>query len=114
MLQAMDNGPEKQAALEQHAELMDKYNAARSTMYGFKTPPERIDETRERVKAMKASLPELEDKLDAAKADLRKMKRTQYAFRLSHSNEYLAGRDGEPITGPEKTHTKAKTRDTSR
>lgn len=112
MLQAMDDGPEKQAALEQHAELMDRYNAARRTMYGFKTPPERIDETRERVKAMRASLPELEDKLDAAKADLRKMKRTQYAFRLSHSNEYLAGRDGEPIQGPEKSHTQTRKHDT--
>lgn len=39
-------------------------------------------------------MPELEEKFDRARSELRDMKRTQWAFQMSHSADYLAG-DGD-------------------
>lgn len=110
MINNMDDGPEKETMKEQHRDLFEKYNQARQVMYGFKTPPEKIDETRARVQSMKQSIPRLEEQFDKAKAELRRMKRTQYAFQLSRSSEYLAGREADTGKDQERTHTKQKDR----
>lgn len=114
IVQKMEDGPEKKALMEQYSDLFDRYNAARRVMYGFKTRPEQIEETRARVQSMRDSLPGLEEKLDAAKEELRRMKRTQYAYRLSHSSAYLAGQEAEPIRGPKQEYAREQTRTTTR
>ena len=114
IVQKMEDGPEKKALMEQYSDLFDRYNAARRVMYGFKTRLEQIEETRARVQSMRDSLPGLEEKLDAAKEELRRMKRTQYAYRLSHSSAYLAGQEAEPIRGPKQEYAREQTRTTTR
>ena len=99
MIQSMQDGDEKNKLIADNQTVFEKYNAAKRTMYSFKTTtPERIEETRQRYKRMKAELPELEEKYDTAKANMRTLKRTQYAFQLSHSADYLAGKETEPAS----------------
>lgn len=99
MIRDMPDGAEKEQLIEKNTDLLQQHDEARRTMHLFKTTvPSRIADTKKRYERMKADLPILEEKFDAAKENMRTMKRTQYAYQLSQSAEWLAGKEANEKT----------------
>lgn len=94
-LKEMPDGEEKTAFMEQHAEELKAHSDAAALLHHSKAFSQKDQEDfLKRYARCQEELPTLEEKFDKARSELRDMKRTQWAFQMSHSAEYLAG-DGD-------------------
>lgn len=94
-LKSMPDGADKDAFQAAHAEELQAYTDAASLLHHSKAFTQKDQEDfLKRYARCQEELPELEEKFDHARSELRDMKRTQWAFQMSHSADYLAG-DGD-------------------
>ncbi len=89
---AMPENPEKNTALKEHRQEIDRYNSSKRYMHlkNINTQ-EQIDEFNNRFASVSEHMQNVEDELAVVKEEYRKLKKMEYNITLAQNNEYCYG-----------------------
>lgn len=91
-IQALPEGPQKEALKEQYKDVIEEYKKAKAVMYGYKVKSrEEIEDFKIRYSDIEKNLPRMQNELDEAKEQYRKLKKLQYNLSLAQNAQYCYG-----------------------
>lgn len=88
----MPEGEEKNQLQEEYKDILDRYRSAKAVLYRYKvTNEDQIVDFEQRYQKIQSDILELDERLELAKEDYRKLKKLSYNVQLAESQQYCYG-----------------------
>lgn len=93
----MPDGPEKDRVSNEYKDVLDRYKSAKAVLYHYQvTTEEGISDFEQRYKKIQEDIVTLEENLDFAKDEYRRLKKLSYNLELAQNAQYCYGPEYSP------------------